>query len=111
LIFVCIEQELIKEGAVQLVVPGNFPIGCNSYLLHTVNSDKKEDYDSFGCLKPYNAAIKYFHEHLRKAVDTLRQQNPHVNITYFDYYDAALRLFQAPEKYGGLLFYFLLLYD
>ncbi|XP_068482577.1 GDSL esterase/lipase At5g45910-like [Phaseolus vulgaris] len=94
-----VTSELIKEGAVQLVVPGNFPIGCNSYLLHTVNSDKKEDYDSFGCLKPYNAAIKYFHEHLRKAVDTLRQQNPHVNITYFDYYDAALRLFQAPEKY------------
>ncbi|KAK7354094.1 hypothetical protein VNO80_19552 [Phaseolus coccineus] len=95
-----VTSELIKEGAVHLVVPGNFPIGCNTWVLNTVNSDKKDDYEKFGCLKSYNAVIKYYNEHLRKALETLRKKNPHVTITYFDYYGAALRLFQAPEKYG-----------
>jgi len=67
-----------------------------------VNSTKKDDYDKFGCLKAYNVAIKYYNDELKKAVETLRQKNPNVNITYFDYYGAALRLFQEPEKYGGL---------
>ncbi|RDX98470.1 hypothetical protein CR513_18596, partial [Mucuna pruriens] len=93
--------KLIEEGAVKLVVPGNFPIGCNSAVLATVNSDKIDDYDQFGCLKAYNAFIKYYNKQLKKAIRTLRQNNLHVKITYFDYYGAAKRLFQAPQQYGG----------
>ncbi|KAL2337214.1 hypothetical protein Fmac_011660 [Flemingia macrophylla] len=92
--------QLIKEGVVELVIPGNFPIGCNSAVLATVNTNKEGDYDQFGCLTTYNAFIEYYNEQLKKAIETLRQQNPNVKITYFDYYGAAKRLFQAPQQYG-----------
>ncbi|XP_047154987.1 GDSL esterase/lipase At5g45910-like [Vigna umbellata] len=91
---------LIEEGVVELVIPGNFPIGCNTYVLNEVNSDKKEDYDEFGCLRNYNAAIKYYNDQLKTAIDELRHKNPHVNITYFNYYSAARRLYEKPEQYG-----------
>ncbi|KAL5146312.1 GDSL esterase/lipase [Glycine soja] len=74
------------EGAIKLVVPGNFPIGCNYVVLVIVNSDKKDDYDQFGCLTAYNAFIKYYNKQLKKAIETLRHENPNVKITYFDYY-------------------------
>ncbi|KAL2951399.1 hypothetical protein AAZX31_19G047600 [Glycine max] len=89
-----------REGAIELVVPGNFPIGCNSTVLAIVNSDKKDDYDQFGCLVTYNTFIEYYNEQLKKAIETLRQENPDVKITYFDYYGATKRLFQAPQQYG-----------
>ncbi|KAH1193095.1 GDSL esterase/lipase [Glycine max] len=92
--------KLIEEGAIELVVPGNFPIGCNSTVLAIVNSDKKDDYDQFGCLVTYNTFIEYYNEQLKKAIETLRQENPDVKITYFDYYGATKRLFQAPQQYG-----------
>ncbi|KAL5146325.1 GDSL esterase/lipase [Glycine soja] len=59
------ELELIEEGAVNLVIPGNFPIGC---------------------LMAYNAFIKYYNEQLKKAIKILRQENTNAKITYFDYY-------------------------
>ncbi|NP_001242867.1 GDSL esterase/lipase At5g45910-like precursor [Glycine max] len=93
-------SKLIEEGAVELVVPGNFPIGCNSAVLAIVNSEKKEDYDQFGCLIAYNTFIEYYNEQLKKAIETLRKNNAHVKITYFDYYGATKRLFQAPQQYG-----------
>ncbi|KAK7329095.1 hypothetical protein VNO77_23241 [Canavalia gladiata] len=91
---------LIGEGAVKLVVPGNFPIGCNSAVLTIINSNNKNDYDQFGCLKAYNAFIEYYNEQLKQAIKILKQKNPQVKIIYFDYYGAAKRLFQAPHKYG-----------
>ncbi|CAJ1975545.1 unnamed protein product [Sphenostylis stenocarpa] len=84
-------SNLIEEGAVQLVVPGNFPIGCNSAVLATVNSDNKDDYDQFGCLTSYNTLIENYNEQLKKNIETLRQKNTHVTITYFDYYGATIR--------------------
>ena len=106
--FVSICYKLIEERAIKLVVPGNFPIGCNFAALVIVNSDKKDDYDQFGCLTAYNAFIKYYNKQLKKAIETLRHENPNVKITYFDYYGATTHLFQASQQYGGLCFYFLL---
>ncbi|KAG4982369.1 hypothetical protein JHK87_027118 [Glycine soja] len=91
---------LIEEGAVEVVVPGNFPIGCNSGVLTVVNSGNKDDYDQFGCLAAYNIFIKYYNWRLNQAIEALRQQKNHVKIIYFDYYGDARRLFQAPQKYG-----------
>ncbi|KAL2335856.1 hypothetical protein Fmac_010302 [Flemingia macrophylla] len=85
------KEEINKRRGVVLVVPGNFPIGCNSAVLATLNTDKEDDYDQFGCLTAYNAFIEYYNEQLKKAIETLRQENPHVRITYFDYYGAAKR--------------------
>ncbi|XP_027338358.1 GDSL esterase/lipase At5g45910-like [Abrus precatorius] len=95
-----ITTKLIEEGAVELAVPGNFPIGCNSGVLTIVNSDKNDDYDQFGCLTSYNDFIENYNEQIKKAIDILRQKNSQVKIIYFDYYGAAKRLFQAPQEYG-----------
>ncbi|XP_058782087.1 GDSL esterase/lipase At5g45910-like [Vicia villosa] len=91
---------LIEEGAVELAVPGNFPIGCNAGLLSAVNSKKKEDYDEFGCLISYNTFTEYFNEQLKSSIETLKQMHPQAKIVYFDYYNDAKRLYQAPEQYG-----------
>ncbi|KAI5408437.1 hypothetical protein KIW84_054317 [Lathyrus oleraceus] len=91
---------LLEEGAVELVVPGNFPIGCNAGLLSMVNSKKKEDYDEFGCLISYNTFTEYFNEQLKNSIETLKQKHPQTKIVYFDYYNDAKRLYQAPQQYG-----------
>ncbi|GAU21748.1 hypothetical protein TSUD_328730 [Trifolium subterraneum] len=64
-ITLCILFALIEEGAVELVVPGNFPLGCNAAVLGVVNSNKKEDYDEIGCLIAYNTFAEYFNEKLK----------------------------------------------
>ncbi|RDX68049.1 GDSL esterase/lipase, partial [Mucuna pruriens] len=84
------EMKLIEAGVVELVIPGNFPICCIF----------KNDYDQFGCLTIYNTFIEYYNEQLKKVIYTLRESNAHIKITYFDYYGAAKRLFQAPQQYG-----------
>nr|KYP33687.1 GDSL esterase/lipase At5g45910 family [Cajanus cajan] len=95
-----VTTELIEEGAVEIVVSGNFPIGCNTVVLTVVNSGNKDDYDQFGCLVAYNVFIKYYNWRLNQALETLRQNNNHVKIIYFDYYGDAKRLFEAPQQYG-----------
>ncbi|XP_058739052.1 GDSL esterase/lipase At5g45910-like [Vicia villosa] len=91
---------LIEEGAVELAVPGNFPLGCNAGVLTSVNSKKKEDYDEFWCLIAYNNLVEYFNEQLKNSLETLRHKYPEVKIIYFDYYNDAKRLYQNPKEYG-----------
>jgi len=69
-------QALIEEGAVELVVPGNFPMWCNTDILSNKISQKKEDYDEFGCLIAYNTFIEYFNEQLKKSIETIKQKHP-----------------------------------
>ncbi|TYG65209.1 hypothetical protein ES288_D06G167900v1 [Gossypium darwinii] len=97
---------LIEEGAVELMVPGNFPIGCSAVYLTLFESPKKEDYDRHGCLKAFNGFAKYHNNQLKQALDTLRQKYPHARIFYADYYGAAMRYVHAPLHhgfYGGTL--------
>ncbi|KAL5124786.1 GDSL esterase/lipase [Glycine soja] len=54
----------IEERAVEIVVPGNFSIGCNFGVLTVVNNGNKDDYDQFGCLAAYNVFIKYYNQRL-----------------------------------------------
>ncbi|KAK2407842.1 GDSL esterase/lipase [Trifolium repens] len=91
---------LIEEGVTELAIPGNFPIGCNAAFLSIVDSKKKEDYDEFGCLIAYNTLAEYFNEQLKNVIDTLRKNNPQAKIIYFDYYNDAKCLYQAPQQYG-----------
>jgi len=106
--YVC--QALIEEGAVELVVPGNFPMGCNTDILSKKISQKKEDCDEFGCLSAYNTLIEYFNEQLKKSIETIKQKHPQAKIVYFDYYNDAKRLYQAPQQYGVWSNYFLSLF-
>ncbi|XP_062095873.1 GDSL esterase/lipase At5g45910-like [Humulus lupulus] len=91
---------LIEEGAVDLVVPGNLPIGCSVVYLTLFESSNKTDYDEIGCLKALNEFSKLHNRHLKRALQTLRLKYPHTNIIYGDYYHATMRIINAPLHYG-----------
>lgn len=91
---------LIEEGAVELIVPGNLPIGCNAVYLTLFGTSDVRAYDKNGCLKAYNAFSKYHNSQLKIALDKLRPKYPHAKISYADYYGAAKRFFHAPKHYG-----------
>ncbi|ONK81113.1 uncharacterized protein A4U43_C01F25450 [Asparagus officinalis] len=94
-------QRLIEHGAVNLVVPGNLPIGCNPLYLTVLRSPNPADYDAItGCLKPLNQFSMYHNALLITALEKLRLKNPHANIVYADYYNAALQLDLFPFKFG-----------
>jgi len=103
-------QSLIKEGAMELVIPVNFPIGCNAGVLTNVISKKKEDYDELGCLKAYNAFAEYYNEQLKNSIETLRHRYPQAKIIYFDYYNNLKRLYQTPQQYGVWSYHFIFLF-
>ncbi|KAK6932659.1 GDSL lipase/esterase, partial [Dillenia turbinata] len=91
---------LIEEGAVELMVPGNLPIGCSAVYLTLFQSPSRNAYNSNGCLKPYNSFAKYHNAQLKLALENLRQKYPHTRIIYADYYGAAARLFRKPRHFG-----------
>ncbi|MED6213020.1 hypothetical protein PIB30_089197, partial [Stylosanthes scabra] len=93
-------NKLIEVGAQTLVVPGNFPLGCNFFYLmkyHTADMDK---YDQAGCLKWLNKLAQYYNHKLYNEINRLQVLHPHTNIIYADYYHAALKLYQSPTLFG-----------
>ncbi|XP_038882472.1 GDSL esterase/lipase At5g45910 isoform X2 [Benincasa hispida] len=91
---------LIEEGAVELVVPGNLPIGCSAVYLTLFQSPNRADYDEHGCLKAFNDFAKYHNNHLKRAVHALRTKYPFARIVYADYYGATIPLVHAPKHHG-----------
>ncbi|XP_051119040.1 GDSL esterase/lipase At1g28580-like [Andrographis paniculata] len=93
--------ELIKLGAKTLIVPGNFPIGCNSKYLTKYQSSNKSDYDpETGCLNWLNELSRQHNMALRAQLGCIQNQNPNVAIVYADNYGASMRLYHNPEKFG-----------
>ncbi|CAA2957402.1 GDSL esterase lipase At1g28590-like [Olea europaea subsp. europaea] len=94
-------QELIKLGARTVMVPGNLPIGCLPYYLSYYENSEEKEYDpKTGCLNWLNRFSEYHNELLQKELNRLRGLYPHATITYGDYYNAAMRLYLSPIKYG-----------
>lgn len=94
-------QELIELGAQTLIVPGNLPIGCSAAYLTVFASDNKNDYDATtGCLNWLNEFSQYHNQLLQEELDRLRQLYPDVTLIYADYYNAAMRIYRAPSKFG-----------
>ncbi|XP_015067440.1 GDSL esterase/lipase At5g45910-like isoform X2 [Solanum pennellii] len=91
---------LIEEGAVELIVPGNLPIGCSAVFLTIFGTTNKDAYDKYGCLKAYNAFSKYHNAKLKLGIENLRKEYPHAKIIYADYYGVAKRLIHSPKHYG-----------
>ncbi|XP_056175733.1 GDSL esterase/lipase At5g45910-like [Syzygium oleosum] len=92
---------LIEEGAVELVVPGNLPIGCSTSYLATVPRFTKDDVNmTTGCLNRFNEFAKYHNDYLQRELQLLRQKYSHARIIYADYYGDAMRLFESPKQYG-----------
>ncbi|CAN0853282.1 GDSL esterase/lipase At1g28580 [Linum grandiflorum] len=94
-------EDLIELGAMTILVPGNFPVGCSPIYLTRFPSSNKEDYDSLsGCLIRYNNFTQHHNSLLQKEILRLRELYPSTNIMYADYYNSAIRFFQYPEKFG-----------
>lgn len=98
-------QMLIEEGAVDLMVPGNLPIGCSAvYLTLFGRTANRLDYDPrTGCLKAYNAFAWYHNQQLKRSLQTLRLKYPHTRIIYADYYGATMRLYHTPKRFGKVI--------
>ncbi|TVU29367.1 hypothetical protein EJB05_20931 [Eragrostis curvula] len=84
-------KELLDMGAVRLVIPGNFPIGCVPSYLATANITDPLAFDADGCLAPLNAFAELHNAALRDAVAALRRAYPRAVIAYADYFAAYLR--------------------
>lgn len=89
-------------GAMTLVVPGNFPIGCSAaYLTTFIINATVEDYDpQTGCLNWLNNFAMQHNTVLQTALARIQESHPHANIIYADYYNAAMQLFLNPYKFG-----------
>ncbi|KAL8460640.1 hypothetical protein ACS0TY_032233 [Phlomoides rotata] len=93
--------ELIKLGAVTIMVPGNLPIGCSaSYLTFFQNPNKTEYDPQTGCLNWLNTFSEYHNKLLQSELHRIRLHNPNITIIYADYYNAAIQLYRSPQKYG-----------
>ncbi|PWA98776.1 hypothetical protein CTI12_AA014950 [Artemisia annua] len=97
---ISVVNELIEIGAQTLVVPGNFPVGCLSGYL-TVCGSEKEEYDpETGCLVRLNEFAEYHNELLQTRLNQIRELHPNVNVIYADYYNAAMKIYRSPDKFG-----------
>ncbi|KAF5944503.1 hypothetical protein HYC85_018580 [Camellia sinensis] len=94
-------NELIELGAVTLMVPGNFPIGCRPTFLTNFMSSNKEAYDpKTGCLIWLNEFAMYHNDMLQIELNRIQKLHPYATIIYADYYNAAMRFFRSPIEYG-----------
>jgi len=88
-------------GGRTFLVPGNFPLGCSATYLTLYQTSNKEEYDPLtGCLTWLNDFSEYYNEKLQAELNRLSKLYPHVNIIYGDYFNALLRLYQEPSKFG-----------
>ncbi|KAI3459655.1 hypothetical protein Pfo_016318 [Paulownia fortunei] len=80
-------KEVIQAGASQVVVPGNFPLGCFPIVLSASRSNDPTAYDDLGCLKSLNNLTTFQNNYLQEALGSLRKEFPNVVILYADYYN------------------------
>ncbi|KAI6692410.1 hypothetical protein NL676_020120 [Syzygium grande] len=93
-------QRVIGYGASQVVVPGNFPIGCFPIYLDRFKADGPSAYDESRCLKDLNGLTAYHNELLHKAIGELGKENRHVVILYGDYYNAFASMYRGGPSFG-----------
>ncbi|XP_051125539.1 GDSL esterase/lipase At1g28570-like [Andrographis paniculata] len=95
-------QELIELGAVTFLVPGNVPFGCfPDYLTIFEQSSTSNDYDpQIGCLSWLNELSGLHNDLLQKELQKVRELNPHANIMYADFYNAAMGMYRSPKQFG-----------
>ncbi|KAK4793655.1 hypothetical protein SAY86_024090 [Trapa natans] len=92
---------LIEEGAVNLLVPGNLPIGCiPAYLTAYQGSNQTTINPRTGCMDAFNAFSQYHNRLLIRALYRLRKKYPHTRIMYADFYGASIRFYNMPQFFG-----------
>ncbi|KAL6657067.1 hypothetical protein ACP70R_004847 [Stipagrostis hirtigluma subsp. patula] len=92
--------ELIGLGAKTVVVPGNFPVGCNPGYLTKFQTSDAAQYDALGCLRWPNELTELHNRALRAELAELGRRHRGVAVVYADYYAAAMELTADPRKHG-----------
>ncbi|MED6195821.1 hypothetical protein PIB30_041537 [Stylosanthes scabra] len=65
-------NKLINLGAKTLMVPGNFPLGCNFRYLTMYETTDRSEYDEAGCLKWLNKFTQYYNNELYAELNRLQ---------------------------------------
>lgn len=100
-------QRVIGYGATQIVVPGNFPIGCLPIYLTGFQTNETSAYDNFHCLKDLNNLSTYHNEQLQRAIEELKKENSNTTIIYGDYYNAYMWVLGHASSLGKYFVFFL----
>uniref|UniRef100_A0A7C8YYD0 Sinapine esterase n=1 Tax=Opuntia streptacantha TaxID=393608 RepID=A0A7C8YYD0_OPUST len=93
-------QKVIKMGAIRVVVPGNFPIGCISAYAATFATEDPTMYDELGCLKRLNDIAKFYIDHLQQGIRELQKEHPHTVIIYGDYFHGLREVLRLAPMLG-----------
>ncbi|PHT63189.1 hypothetical protein T459_32998 [Capsicum annuum] len=94
-------ETVIGFGAVRIVIPGNFPIGCMPNLLTMFSTNNSTAYDEYHCLKDLNNLAIFYNHHLQKAIQELEKEYyPNITLIYGDYYSAYQWLLQNATSLG-----------
>ncbi|KAK6118565.1 hypothetical protein DH2020_047678 [Rehmannia glutinosa] len=91
-------NRVIEYGAVRVVVPGIFPLGCLPIHLTKFETRDARAYDQFHCLKNLNELSNYHNSQLQRAIEEVKKEHPNVTILYGDYYKAYIALLQNAKR-------------
>ncbi|XP_042032624.1 acetylajmalan esterase-like [Salvia splendens] len=90
-------KRAIEMGAVRLVVPGNFPIGCLPIYKTAFQGAPLNEQN---CVTELNEFAEYHNKLLQEAILKLKQENPNIVIVYGDYYNAYQDLLRKGKERG-----------
>ncbi|CAK9175068.1 unnamed protein product [Ilex paraguariensis] len=93
-------EEVIHLGAVNIIVPGNLPMGCIPAGLTIVSGSDVTAYDDMGCSKELNELVLVQNNYLQQSLALLRLEFPHANIIYADYYAAYQTILHHAVDFG-----------
>lgn len=96
-------QEVIKHGALHVVVPGLIPIGCVPVYLDAYKTKEITTYDSDGCVRQLNLLAEWHNENIQKSIKELQIQHPDVAIYYGDYFSSFLWVLRNAASIGKSL--------
>ncbi|KAK9705489.1 hypothetical protein RND81_07G060900 [Saponaria officinalis] len=93
-------EEIIDIGATQIVIPGNFPIGCMPIFLTLFKTNDSNMYDEIKCLKEYNGHAQFYNDQLQQTIIELQKNHSDVTIVYMDYFGVLQEILQHAALLG-----------
>ncbi|XP_051152549.1 acetylajmalan esterase-like isoform X2 [Andrographis paniculata] len=84
-------REIIKMGAIRMVVIGSSPIGCYPYMLTARATDDPTAYDDLGCLKDVNDVIRLKNDLMQHHVENMIKEFPNVDLSYSQFSNGVLQ--------------------
>jgi len=94
-------EEVIRQGARTVVVPGIPPMGCSPPNLAMFPSADPADYDPrTGCLKSFNDLAVYHNSLVQAAVSKVQTKHRNVRVIYADFFTPVIDIVESPAKLG-----------